>query len=186
VGWPSVRHSGLAAAALLTLIACGAAPGSSETSPTGDIPDSQAYVAFTPAAGAYTVKIPEGWSRTASGSNVTFSDRLDSVRIDTQPAGQAPTVESATAGQVPALRGAVPGFSLQDVTGVRRSAGDAVRIRYRADSQPSSVTNRPARLAVERYEFWHAGVEATITLSSPLGADNTDPWRAITDSFAWR
>jgi hypothetical protein len=186
VGRPALLHSGLAAAALLTLIACGGAPASSETSPTGDIPDSQAYVTFTPDAGAYSVKIPEGWSRTASGSNITFSDRLNSVRIDTQPAGQAPTIESATAGEVPVLRSTVPGFSLQDITGVHRSAGDAVRIRYQADSQPSSVTNRTARLAVERYEFWRAGVQATITLSSPLGADNTDPWRVITDSFAWR
>jgi hypothetical protein len=42
------------------------------------------------------------------------------------------------------------------------------------------------KLECERYEFWRAGVEAVVTVSSPVGADNTDPWRTITDSFAWR
>jgi hypothetical protein len=40
--------------------------------------------------------------------------------------------------------------------------------------------------AVERYEFWRAGHEVVLTLSAPVGSDNVDPWRKVTDSFAWR
>jgi hypothetical protein len=38
---------------------------------------------------------------------------------------------------------------------------------------------------IERYEFWRNGTQATITLSSPVGSDNVDPWRTVTDSFSW-
>ncbi|MDT4904221.1 MAG: hypothetical protein QOH52_2237, partial [Pseudonocardiales bacterium] len=39
--------------------------------------------------------------------------------------------------------------------------------------------------AVERYEFWKNGNEVVLTLAAPVGADNVDPWRKVTDSFAW-
>ena len=54
------------------------------------------------------------------------------------------------------------------------------------DSAPDPVTARVRRDDVQRYEFWRAGVEAVVVLSGPVGADNADPWRTITDSFRWR
>jgi len=42
------------------------------------------------------------------------------------------------------------------------------------------------KLDVERYEFWRAGVQSTLTLADPAGSDNTDPWHTVTDSFTWR
>jgi hypothetical protein len=39
--------------------------------------------------------------------------------------------------------------------------------------------------SVERYEFFRNGHTVTLTLAGPVGADNVDPWRRITDSFAW-
>ena len=41
------------------------------------------------------------------------------------------------------------------------------------------------RDAVERYSFWHNGIEAVLTLSGPKGADNVDPWRIVSDSLKW-
>jgi hypothetical protein len=38
---------------------------------------------------------------------------------------------------------------------------------------------------VERYEFWHSGHTLTLTLSAPVGSDNVDPWRTVTDSLQW-
>ena len=36
-----------------------------------------------------------------------------------------------------------------------------------------------------RYEFFRNGQTVALTLAGPLGADNVDPWRHITDSFRW-
>lgn len=198
---PDTRlHQALAAAALalagVALAACGAA-GSSSTAPSaagspadantsGDIPDTQAYVAFVPASGGYSLKVPEGWTRTADGSSVTFSSHFDSIRVETQPAPQAPTIASATSAELPTLRSATPGFLLRDVTSVRRAAGDAVLIRYSAQSRADPVTGRSVKLDVERYEFWRAGTQSALTLADPAGSDNTDPWHTVTDSFSWR
>jgi len=68
---------------------------------------------------------------------------------------------------------------------VTRNAGPAVLIVYRANSPADPVTGKTVRQDVERYEFWHAGKLAVVTLSSPQGSDNVDPWRKVTDSFAW-
>ena len=38
-------------------------------------------------------------------------------------------------------------------------------------------------LAVERYEFWKAGI--SVTLSAPVGSDSVGPRRTVTDSFKW-
>jgi hypothetical protein len=83
------------AAAVLTLAAvgCGSAassqapsPNATETSPAGDIPDNQAYVAYRPPGGGYSVKVPEGWARTAKGGAVTFTDKLNAIRMESVPA----------------------------------------------------------------------------------------------------
>jgi hypothetical protein len=184
------------AGAALALAACGAptpartasTPASSgaDTNTTGDIPDTQAYVTFTPTSGTYSLKVPEGWARTETNSGVSFSSHFNGLRVETQPAAQPPTVASATADELPALRGGTPGFSPRNVTMVHRSAGDAVLVRYHAQSQADPVTGRSVRLDVERYEFWRSGVKAIVTVSDPTGSDNADPWRTITDSFTWR
>jgi hypothetical protein len=60
-----------------------------------------------------------------------------------------------------------------------------VLINYRAQSPVNPVTGKVANEAVERYEYWHAGREVVLTLAAPVGSDNVDPWRKVTDSFAW-
>jgi hypothetical protein len=57
---------------------------------------------------------------------------------------------------------------------------------YWVTSAPNPVTGKTVTDAVERYEFWHAGHTAIITLSGPVGADNVDPWMTITNSPQWR
>ena len=47
------------------------------------------------------------------------------------------------------------------------------------------MTGKVVVQSVQRYVFYRAGVEVAITLSAPAGADNVDPWRTVTDSFAW-
>ena len=196
----------VAAAVLAVVAACGAsgasgASGSAtgnpagggspstarETSPTGDIADNVAYVAYQPPSGRYTIKTPEGWSRSGTGDSVTFTDKLNRVQVLLRPLAIAPTQASIGTGELPAAldlsRGAGP---VTGITTVTRSAGPAVLARYQADSPADPVTGKVVRDAVERYSFWKSGTEAVLTLSGPVGADNVDPYKMITDSFGWR
>ena len=40
-------------------------------------------------------------------------------------------------------------------------------------------------MAVKRFELWRDGKTVVLTVSGPVGADNVDPWRIVTDSFTW-
>jgi hypothetical protein len=56
---------------------------------------------------------------------------------------------------------------------------------YQANSEPNAVTGKQYRLDVQRYSLSHNGTEVVIGLRSPVGADNVDPWRTVTQSFMW-
>jgi len=150
----------------------------------GDIPDNQVFVPFT--GSGYVVKVPEGWARTENGPVVTFSDRYNTIRIERGSAPAAPTVASVTTSVVPQLRTAIPDFALGRVTEVNRSAGPSVLVTYGASSAPNSVTGKRIVLDVERYEFWKNQKAVVITLSASKGSDNVDPWKTVTNSFAWQ
>jgi hypothetical protein len=159
--------------------------GSGDVLVPGDIPDTQAYVTYQSPTDGYRIDTPEGWARRQAGPAVTFGDKFNAIRVELTSAPSAPTVASAQSADVALLASTVPCFQAGKVSQVSRKSGPAVVITYRADSAPDPVTNKVVRLDVERYQFWHAGRTATITLSSPQGSDNVDPWRRVTDSFAW-
>jgi hypothetical protein len=156
-----------------------------EVNPSGDIPDSQAYVPYASPDRLFSVSVPEGWSRSAQGGAVVFSDKLDAVRVEAMPSPQPPTHASALAA-VPTLARTLPGFTPGQVSTMNRNAGPAVLLTYQALSAPDPVTGKATPNAVERYEFWHAGQQVDLVLSGPVGADNVDPWRQITDSLTWQ
>ncbi|GAA2465669.1 hypothetical protein ACFPFX_10395 [Streptomyces mauvecolor] len=162
------------------------APGATEPNPPGDIPDNQAYVPYAPGGGGFTVKVPEGWARTDSGGTTTFTDKLNRIEIAPRPAPAAPTAQSVTTQVVPVLRQQVPKFSLGKVSVVPRQAGSAVLLTYQGDTAPDPVTGKVVRDAFERYAFHSGGREVDLTLSGPVGADNVDPWRIVTDSLRWQ
>lgn len=158
-------------------------PNASEVSPPGDIPDNQAFVAYAPPGGGYSVKVPEGWARTSSGGAVTFTDKLNSITMEAVPAKVAPTTGDAKRTELPKLARTVPGFKPGRVSSVMRSAGRAVRITYLSKSKPDPVTDKTQTDAVERYAFFHNGSDIVLTLKGPKGADNVDPWKIVTDSL---
>jgi hypothetical protein len=186
-----------AAAVALGLAACGSSssggsssskaanPNAPEVSPAGDIPDNQAFVRYAPSGATFSVKVPEGWSQTRAGRAVTFTDKLNAIRIESAPAQAALTVGEARRTEVPRLAQTVKGFQERGISAVARQAGTAVRIAYLADAKANPVTGKAGRDAVERYVFFHGGREAILTLSGPKGADNVDPWRIVTDSLRW-
>jgi len=175
------------------LAACGGSSGSSssqgsepaDVSPPGDIPDSQAFVAYTPSGGGYSIDVPEGWARTDLATGASFTDKLNSIRVETAPAPTAPTTASVRADEIPKIQATTDGFGLGTISTVSRPAGDAVLVKYRAGSAPDAVTGKRITQDVEHYELWNNGTLATITLTSPKGADNVDPWRTVTTSFRW-
>jgi hypothetical protein len=131
------------------------------------------------------LKVPEGWSQSTVGRTTTLADHYNSVTATTTSVATAPTAPGAKATEVPRLQRRVPNFELVKVETVTRTAGPAVLISYRAGSAPDPVTGKRVALDVERYEFWRNGTQVTLTLSGARGSDNVDPWKTVTDSFAW-
>jgi hypothetical protein len=165
------------------LVAATSASASADTPTPGDIPDNQAFVEFRQAQ--YAVKTPEGWARSSTRGVLTFSDKYNALSI-TGTRAPRPTIPSVRQHELATLKAARPGFRSPSVSMVRRPAGVAVLIRFRALSRRDAVTGRRVLDAVERYEFWRAGTLVALSLEAPVGSDNVDPWRIITTSFRWR
>ncbi len=189
------------ATASTATVAAGTAPGSAptppratpsagsqatEVNPPGDIPDSQAFVSFTPTGAPFSVKVPEGWARADSGPTTRFTDKLNQIEVTWTPQAAVPTTATVSTDDVPHLRAAVPMFSSKSVSTVTRPAGSAILLTYDGDSAANPVTGKVVRDAFERYVFYHGGTRVDLTLSGPTNADNVDPWRAVTDSLTWR
>ncbi|MFF2653084.1 hypothetical protein [Streptomyces sp. NPDC058045] len=132
------------------------------------------------------MKVPEGWARSQKGSATEFTDKLNSVTVQTAPASKAPSVQAATATVIPKLRSQESHVAQPKAAVVKRHSGDVVRITYQRDSARNPVTGKVVRDAVERYAFFRNGQEVDVTLSGPVNADNVDPWRIISDSFTWK
>lgn len=194
------RRSMLAATGIVAVLAAGAAacgdssgsssqppsPTAAEVSPAGDIPDTQAFIPFTSSGGGYTIQVPEGWARTDLATGTTFTDKLNSIRVESALAASAPTATSVRSADVPGLQSSVRKFKLGQISTVPRTAGDALLLTYQGQSTPDPVTGKTVTQDVERYQFWKDGNLVTITLTSPKGADNVDPWKTVTNSFRWQ
>jgi hypothetical protein len=161
-------------------------PPATEFNPPGDIPDNQVFVTYHSPGSNLEIKVPEGWARRSTSGVTTFTDNYNSVGIQVIPTAKPPTVASAQATEVPALRNTVAKYSHGQVAMVQRQHGSAVLITYFADSEPNPVTGKVVRDVVQRFEFWHNGQEAVLTLTGPQGADNVDPWQLVSDSVQWQ
>lgn len=162
-----------------------ASPNAPEVVAPGDIPDNQAFVAYTPPGAPFSVRVPEGWSRSSAGGAVTFSDKYNSIEIRSQSTSTPPTSASVTA-EVKAAHAKDSGFNLGQITTVQRQSNSGILATYEIGSAPNAVTGKSALLAVEHYEFAHNGTTVVLTLSGAKGADNVDPWRKVTDSLTWK
>jgi hypothetical protein len=160
-------------------------PHPTEFNPPGDIPDNAVFVDHTAPGSTVHFTVPEGWARTTDHGITGFTDKYNSISVEVRPAQQPPTVASARR-EVPELRRNVSNFKPGPITEVTRQHGKAVHLAYLMDSAPSPVTGKVVRDAVERFEFWHAGEEAILTLAGPQGADNVDPWQVVSDSLQWQ
>lgn len=177
--------SSVAAPGTATTTAGAVDPNATEALPPGDIPDNQVFVAYSPAAGGYSLRYPQGWSQRRAGTAVSFSQNFNSIAVTTSKSPAPPTASSVRSDDVVKLQ-AVRGFKLVKIDSVTRTSGVAIRIVYDATSNTDPVTGKTVTLEVERYLFWHQGTLVSLTLSSPKGSDNVDPWKTVTDSLVWK
>ena len=182
---PTLATSPTAATSPTTTLPGAVDPNAPEIVAPGDIPDNQVFIVFPSADGIYSVKVPEGWARTEAGGVVTFTDKYNSIALQSSSAATAPTVESVQASGLADVS-VDPTFALTDVQPVTRKAGVGVLATYEIGSAPNPVTGKKALLAVERYVFFNNGTVVTMTLSGAKGADNVDPWKIVSDSLAWK
>ena len=159
-------------------------PNAPEVLSPGDIPDNIAFVPYQPAGGGYGVTTPEGWSRKTTSTGAVFTDKYNIIQVESMASQAAPTPASALA-IVKKKFSASKGFVLGKSVTVKRKAGTAVLVTYALSSVPNEVTGKTIAVAVERYEFHRGGTSVVLTLSGATGADNVDPWKIVTDSFAW-
>jgi hypothetical protein len=166
--------------------ATGDQPVPIESNPPGDIPDNLAFVRYSNASGGYTFTHPEGWARTEKGSRVRFTDKLNGVSLESGKAIAAPTSATARSVEVPLLRTSVPAFELRDIAEVTVPAGDGVRIVFRRNSDADPVTGKVYRDEVEEYLIYHAGRLVRMDLYGPVGADNVDAYRTMSQTLTIR
>jgi hypothetical protein len=170
--------------ALLALADVGCA-SNEEVNPAGDIPDNQVFVMYKSTSGNFEVKVPEGWSQSTSESSTEFTDKLNIVSIKWASNASEPTVERANAVDVQDLASTEPAFQFIETKQVTLPGGEAILIKYQRNSPPNEVTGKTYKMDVLLYEFYRSGLQADLTLASPVGADNVDPWNIISESFEW-
>ena len=64
--------------------------------------------------------------------------------------------------------------------------GNAILVDYTSNSEPDAVTGKQVRLENNAFIFYNNGKLATLTLWAPVGADNVDQWKRMSESFRWR
>ncbi len=161
------------------------APAVTESNPPGDIPDNQAFVAYQVPNESVSVKVPEGWARTANAPDTTFTDKLNRIAVRAGQASAPATVASVTA-ELTSLQQQVPQFAAGKVSVVTRAGQKAILLTYKGDSPVDPVTGKVVRDAFERYTFTNGSRRLDLTLSGPEAADNVDPWRIVSDSVVWK
>jgi hypothetical protein len=62
---------------------------------------------------------------------------------------------------------------------------EGTKVTSSRQSAPDPVTGKSLPLTVDRYEYGHGGNVAVLDLSTPVGVDNVDAYRMISESFKW-
>lgn len=155
--------------------AAAVAPAASQTNPPGDIPDTQLFVTFRSPIG-YSVLFPEGWSRSTSGSTVTFTSNYDGEQIAVRPKAD-PRAD---------VRAMFPGASALKMSHVVIHGAPSTLLTFSSTSKQDAVTGRSITLENESYVVSHGSREAILTLWAPKGSDNVDQWKKISQSLQWR
>lgn len=161
------------------------APIAAEKNPPGDIPDNQAFTDYRSPLG-FRIKVPEGWARREAAHEVSFSDKYNRVQVAVESQTTEPTLANVRANHIASLDKSEKAVRLTSIRSVENPSGRAIVVTFSSNSEPNPVTNKAIRLDNARYYIWNtSGKLATLTLSSPSGADNADQWQLMVKSFGW-
>jgi hypothetical protein len=158
----------------------GALQAEANSAAAGDIPDNQVFLAFTNRSVGYSMKYPEGWAQQGSGSQVTFRDKNNIVRI---VVGRGAASTQASVRAEVAQLGSVRVESAPVAMTI--SGRPAFKVVYSTESAPNSVTGKRVKLVVDRYYLWKGDRRAVVDLGTPQGVDNVDAYRLMIESFRW-
>ena len=162
----------------------GAVPSEAQSAATGDIPDNQTFLLFHDPKAGYSIRYPEGWARRGSANDVTFQEKANVIHVAV--AKGAPPSEASAVSGVESLRKADSTVHAQPPEKLTIGGGPAVKITYSRLSAPDPVTGKRLRLVIDRYEYGHGGKVAVADFATPVGVDNVDAYRMISESFAWQ
>jgi hypothetical protein len=156
-----------------------------EKSPIGDIPDTQAFVKYASTQGGYSLEVPEGWARTVHEPDVSFIDKYNGVNLTVVKSKDIPTTTTIKDNQAAELAKNGRAVKIQEIKEVTLSSGKVILVKFESNSEPNSVTNKQVRQDNESYYYYKDGKMAVLTLLAPLGADNVDQWKKMSESFRW-
>ncbi len=182
VGTPNTRTAG--ARSTSSPVAGTNAPSEAQSAATGDIPDNQVFLTFDDRAAGYSIRYPEGWARKGSASDVVFQEKANVIHVVVAKGG-APTAAGASAG-LAQLKRADPTIKAGQPQRVTIAGTPVVKVTYTRLSAPDPVTGKRLPLTIDRYEYAHRGKVAIVDLGTPVGVDNVDAYRMISQSLRWR
>jgi hypothetical protein len=156
-----------------------------EKSPLGDIPDTQAFVKYTSTQGGYSLEVPEGWARTVHEPDVSFIDKFNGVNLAVVKTDKIPTTTTIKDNQAAELVKNGRAVKIQGIKEVTLPIGKVIIVKFESNSEPNSVTNKQVRQDNENYYYYKDGKMAVLTLWAPLGADNVDQWKKMSESMSW-
>ena len=161
-----------------------AVPSEAQSAATGDIPDNQVFLLFRDTGAGYSVRYPEGWARKGSGKDVTFQEKANVIHIAVAK-GPAPTEATAVAA-IEQMRKGDPTVHSTPPEKLTINGAPVVKVTYTRLSAPDPVTGKQLQLTIDRYLYGKGGKVAVIDLGTPVGVDNVDAYRMISESFQWR
>jgi hypothetical protein len=167
---------------------CGSSSASAGTSEaastaTGDIPDNQQFLTFRNRSGGYSISYPEGWARSSKSGTVTFQDKSNTITIKVAQ-GSKPTTASV-ASELKQEAASDPCLSAGSPQATTAGPNQVIKATYTTEGQKSSVTGQQPKITVDRYVYFKGGKVATVDLATPVGVDNVDAYRMISESFRW-
>jgi hypothetical protein len=161
-----------------------AVPSEAQSAATGDIPDNQIFLTFQNGAAGYSIRYPEGWTRSGANGNVTFDDRANVIHVVVAK-GPSPLPATASAA-LAELKRSDPTVRIGRPQQVTIAGRPVLKVTYTRLSAADPVTAKRLPLTIDRYVYAHAGKVAIVDLGTPKGVDNVDAYRMISRSFQWR
>jgi len=152
----------------------------------GDIPDNQVFIKYTSKRHQYSLKIPQGWSITKYRSTTKITYNYDGVSVRIKKESDHLNFNNIKHIAIKSVKGSYNKASIKIVEKVTMKSLFAVKVTYKSNSKPSSVTGKSLRLENESYFFHKKGKLLELRFWAPVGTDNADQWKMILHSFVWK